>query len=138
MKQHLPPSTVANVVVAIAPREDRTANDDLWDMYLINLRDEPMVNVLITSQGYGIIDGSDKTTTVLRHFHPKLAPGEVARIEPVQPALFGITNEYWVSFNDGSEDGPMLDRKYIFRAGTLGENKLVEVPGMGRMGVYLR
>ena len=138
MKQHLQQVAVTDVVVAIAPREQSTGPDDLWDMYLINLRERPLANVLVTSQGYGVIDGANKSTTVLRHFHPELAPGQAARIEPVQPALFGITNEYWVSFNDGGEDGPMLDRKYIFRAGTLGPDKLVNVPGLERPGIFLR
>ena len=88
MKKDIATPEVTDVSVAVVPRED--AGEELWDIYLINEGDEPLENVLVTSQGYGSIDGVDKTTTVLRHFHQNLGPNDAIRIEPIQPALFGI------------------------------------------------
>ena len=67
MKKDIATPEVTDVSVAVVPRQE--AGEELWDIYLINEGDEPLENVLVTSQGYGSIDGVDKTTTVLRHFH---------------------------------------------------------------------
>ncbi|WP_116105196.1 hypothetical protein [Lewinella sp. IMCC34191] len=132
MKEDIATPEVTDVSVAVVPRQD--AGEELWDIYLINEGNEALENVLITSQGYGSIDGVDKTTTVLRHFHQTLPPGEAAKIEPIQPALFGINNEYWVSFNRGEH---MLDKRYLFKAGTISEDALRTLPVLDRPGVSM-
>ncbi|MCP9235518.1 hypothetical protein [Lewinella sp. JB7] len=133
MKKDISPPEVTDVAVAVIPRQD--AGEELWDTYLINLRDEPLENILITSQGYGSVEGVDKTTTVLRHFHQQLPAGDSIKIEPIQPSLFGITNEYWVSFNS---NGQMLDKRYVFKANTIRREALSEVPVVARPGIVLQ
>ena len=133
MKKDIAIPEVTDVAIAVVPR--KAASEDLWDIYLINLRDTPLENILITSQGYGSIDGVDKTTTVLRHFHQSLAAGEALKIEPIQSELFDITNEYWVSFNDGEH---MLDKRYTFAAGTISRETLATLPVLDRPGVMMK
>jgi hypothetical protein len=133
MKSDISTPEVTDVAVAVVPRQE--SEEDLWDIYLINLREEPLENVLITSQGYGSIDGVDKTTTVLRHFHQELGAKQALRIEPIQPSLFGITNEYWVSFNS---NGHMLDKRYTFPAGTISEQALEPLPVIDRPGIAMQ
>ena len=130
MKNDISPPAVTDVAVAVVPRQEGA--EELWDIYLINLRTTPLENVLVTSQGYGSVDGVNKTTTVLRHFHQTLPPQEAVKIEPIQPSLFGISNEYWVSFNDGEH---MLDKRYVFAPDTIGEESLTELPVLDRPGV---
>ena len=130
MKKDISPPAVTDVAVAVVPRQEDA--EELWDIYLINLRTTPLENVLVTSQGYGSVDGVDKTTTVLRHFHQTLPPREAVKIEPIQPNLFEISNEYWVSFNDGEH---MLDKRYVFAPGSIGEEALTELPVLDRPGV---
>lgn len=96
-------------IAAIPPNEP--SSDSLWNIYLTNEGDVPMENVIVASKGYGVIDGRDKTTTVLRYFFQRIDPGARVLVEPIQPALFAICNEYWVSFNLGED---MLDRRFIF------------------------
>lgn len=133
MKQDIVTPAVTNVIVAVAPRDTNTS-EDLWDIYVINLRKSPMENVLITSQGYGQLDGKDKTTTVLRHFHQSIAPGTFLKVEPIQRELFGIQNEYWISFNDQEQ---MLDKRFVFKAGQISEAAFKQVPVLGRPGVMI-
>ncbi len=130
MKKDIATPEVTDVAVAAAPRQEN--GEELWDIYLINLGDEPLENVLITSQGYGNIDGVDKTTTVLRYFHQSVNGRAALKVEPIQPALFGITNEYWVSFNSGDH---MLDKRYRFPAGTISREALEDVAVLGRPAV---
>lgn len=131
MKQDITVPTVTGVLVAAVPR-DGQFDEDIWDIYVINERDTPMDTVLITSQGYGSIDGRNKTTTVLRHFHQLLAPKSFVKVEPIQRELFGIQNEYWISFNDGQQ---MLDKRFIFEAGTIREEAMISVPVLNKAGV---
>jgi hypothetical protein len=134
MKEDIITPEVSDVIVAVAPRQGGAA-EDLWDIYVINLREDPMENVLITSQGYGELNGKDKTTTVLRHFHQSIAPGAYLKVEPIQRVLFDIQNEYWISFND---QGEMLDKRFIFKAGQISEAAFETVPVLGRPGVMVR
>ncbi|THH41852.1 hypothetical protein [Neolewinella litorea] len=133
MKKDIATPEVTDVAVAAVPRQE--AGEELWDIYLINLRQEPMENILVTSQGYGSIDGVDKTTTVLRHFHQKLDARDSIKLEPIQPTLFAITNEYWISFNNGKH---MLDKRFTFPAGTISEAALTELPVLDRPGVIMQ
>jgi len=134
MKADIISPEVTNVVVAVVPRDNKTS-EDLWDVYVVNLREEPMENVLITSQGYGEIDGSDKTTTVLRHFHQRILPGGYLKIEPIQRELFGLKNEYWISFNDADL---MLDKRYVFASGQISADNLEAVPGLDKLGIFVQ
>lgn len=131
MKQDILVPTVTDVLVAAAPR-DGQFDEEIWDIYIINQRDTPMDNVLITSQGYGSVGGRDKTTTVLRHFHQKLDAQSFIKIEPIQNTLFGIKNEYWISFNDGEQ---MLDKRFVFAAGEINEAAMITVPVLNKAGV---
>ena len=134
MKQDIITPIVKDVIIAVVPRLNDTEKE-LWDTYIVNLRAEPMESVLITSQGYGEINGSDKTTTVLRHFHQVIAPNSFLKVEPIQRELFSLKNEYWISFNDGSE---MLDKRYVFEAGQISVEALEDVPVLDRPGVIKR
>lgn len=133
MKQDIIVPEVKDVIVAAVPRSGKF-DEEIWDIHVINLRQEPMDNVLITSQGYGTIDGRDKTTTVLRHFHQQVAPQSSVIIEPIQRELFGIKNEYWVSFN---ADGQMLDKRFIFNAGDINQEAMQTIPVLGVTGVMV-
>ena len=138
MKQDILVPEVQDVIVAVVPRpvEATSAGEaDLWDIYVINQREDSMDNVLITSQGYGSIDGRDKTTTVLRHFHQTVGAGEAVKVEPIEAELFGLKNEYWISFNSGNQ---MLDKKFVFKPGTISSESLETVPVLERPGVMIR
>ena len=133
MKQDILVPQVKDVIVAAVPR-DGDFNEELWDIHVINLRSEPMDNVLITSQGYGMVDGRDKTTTVLRHFHQQLDAKSSVAVEPIQRELFGIQNEYWISFNS---EGNMLDKRFIFEPGDINPDAMENIPVLNKQGVMV-
>ena len=134
MKTDIIVPTVEDVIVAAVPRT-ADGQEELWDIYVINQRGTVLDNLLITSQGYGLVDGQDMSTTVLRHFHQRLDTAGYLKIEPIQTSLFGITNEYWISFNDGEV---MMDKKFIFAPNTISTSALVQVPVINKQGVMLR
>lgn len=124
---------VENLALAIVPPED--ANEELWDVLLINLEEEAIINVLVVSKGYGEMEGEKRITATMRYFLEQVGPLSVIKIEPIQPAVFQLANEYWVSF---SFAGQMYDKKYVFVKGSIDEQHFTMIPFVGRKGVMIR
>ncbi len=135
MKKDIPQYKVEDVAIAIVPRENETEEQQLWDTYLVNLKDEPISSVLINSKGYGKVEGEKVRTTVLRHFFEEIQPLSCVQIEPIQSKLFSLTNEYWVSF---VFEDYMYDKKYVFVKGSISEMNFTKIPFINRKGVMIR
>jgi hypothetical protein len=136
MKKDIPQLKVEEMAIAIVPREDFSVNEeDLWDVYILNLREAPIQNVLVSSKGYGEVEGEPMKTTTLRHFFEEIGAEQMVQIEPIQSKLFKIANEYWVSF---SFEGHMYDKKYVFVRGSIDEKNFTKIPFINREGVMIR
>lgn len=135
MMKDIPNLKVEDIAIAVAPRPAKGMEEELWDSYLINLKEEPISNVLVNSRGYGEMDGEKMKTTVLRHFFEEIGPLEVVKIEPIQRKLFSLTNEYWISF---THDGHMYDKKYVFVKGSIQEENFTTIPFINLKGVMIR
>lgn len=135
MMKDIPNLKVEDIAIAIVPRAEGALDEELWDTYLINLKEDAITNVLVNSRGYGEIDGEKMRTTILRHFFERVGPLEVVQIEPIQTKLFGLTNEYWVSF---VHDDYMYDKKYVFVNGSITEDHFTTIPFIRRRGVMIR
>lgn len=136
MLKDIPILKVEDLAIAIVPRlEHEEDHEDFWDTYLLNFKEEPIHSVLINSRGYGVIDGEQRRTTTLRYFWETIGPLEVVKIEPVQKAVLGVANEYWVSF---SFRDYLYDKKYVFVPGSLDAMNFTEIPFLNRKGVMIR
>lgn len=135
MREELKGPVVENVKVVIVPETNEEGGTQHY-VYLLNLRDDIMEGIIITSKGYGInVDTGEKiTTSTLRHSLEVLLPDEAAKIEPIMEEVFGLTNEYWVSF--WVED-VMYDKKFIFLPETIKESNMTEIPKLGRKGIVV-
>ena len=131
MKKDIPNLKVEDLAIAVVPRN----GEELWDTYILNLRDDRISDVLINSHGYGKINGSDYKTTTLRHFFEEIGPLQIKQIEPIQTKLFQLTNEYWVSFR---YDGYMYDKKYVLVKGSIDQIHFTPIPFLDRRGVMIR
>ena len=131
MKKDIPNLKVHDLAIAVVPR----IGEELWDTYILNLKEEPITDVFINSQGYGKINGEDFKTTTLRHFFEEIGPLQILKIEPIQTALFQLTTEYWVSFR---YHGHMYDKKYIFVKGAIDELHFTPIPFINKKGVMIR
>ena len=103
-----------------------------WKVYLLNRTDNSLETVMITSKGYGLKDGKEQKTSVLRHMMPKIESGEYALVEPIAEEVFHLNNEYWVSFYI---DGQLYDKKYIFVPETIIKENLSFIPELKLQGV---
>lgn len=136
MKKDIPFRKVEGLALVIAPRmiyEDD--NDMFWDVFLLNLRDDEIQDVLVNSKGYGELEGEEVKTSQFRFYFEKVKSKTAVPVEQIQKEMFQLTNEYWVSFK---HDGYMYDKKYIFVKGSLDKMNLTTIPLIGKKGVMIK
>lgn len=132
MKKDIPFLPVEGVCIAVS-RYIESAEEINWKVFLINRNSYTIENVFIRSKGYGVNEeGEKQETSTLRHHIPLVAPGEYALIEPIDPTVFHLNNEYWVSY---FVDNQVYDKKFIFVPDTIVESNLIFIPQINMEGV---
>lgn len=134
MKADLPENTVEDIAMAVVLMGE-TPEVKSWTVYLVNLKNEPITNVLISSKGYGEKDGKLVKTSVLRHFVGDLEANSFTGVEAIDPEVFGLTNEYWLSYYIGST---IYDKKFIFLPESIIDSNLIKIPLVNRPGVMIK
>jgi hypothetical protein len=134
MKKDLPDNIVEDVAIAVALMSE-TPEVKNWTVYLVNLKNEPITNVLITSKGYGEKDGKEVKTSLLRHFIGDVDAQAYAGVEAIDPAVFGLTNEYWLSYYIGNT---IYDKKFIFLPESIVDGNLIRIPVLNKPGVMIK
>ena len=115
--------------------KETDGQEPAWGVYLINEKDTLLTNVLVSSRGYGEVDGQEVKTSQLRHFLEDVEATSFKKVEVVVPEVFGLTNQYLLSFYI---NGVIFDKKYIFLAESIIEDNLVNIPIINRPGVLIR
>ena len=133
MKADLPNNVVEDVAIAVVLMGE-TPEVKNWTVYIVNLKNTPITNVMITSKGYGEKDGKPVKTSLLRHFIGDLAPNSFAGVEAIDTQVFGLTNEYWLSYYI---DGHLYDKKFIFLPESIVESNLIRIPVVNKPGVMI-
>jgi hypothetical protein len=135
MKAELLGPKVENVGVAVIQSINEEREKE-YTVYLISLRDDIMEGIIVASTGYGenTVTGEKIKTSTLRHGIEVLLPNEIAKIEPIMPDVFGLSNEYWVSF--WVED-VLYDKRFVFPAESLIEENFNYLDVFKRKGVLL-
>jgi hypothetical protein len=135
MKEGLLGPKVEKVGIAVVEDID-DQNEIMYYVYLVNLREDIMEGIIVTSVGYGenANTGERIKTSTLRHSLEVLLPNEVAKIEPIMPEVFGLANEYWISF--WVED-QLYDKKFVFLPETINPKKMKELSQFGKKGVMI-
>ena len=134
MLKDIPKLEVENLAVAIV-RELNEESEPIWNAYVINLYDQQIHNVLVSSKGYGSFEGREVKTSVLRHLIGNIDAQDYAKIEPIMDNLFGLSNEFWVSFYIGKN---IYDKKYVFLPETIKEENFILIPYINKKGVMIK
>jgi hypothetical protein len=130
MKKDIDFHPVTGVKLAIAKKENATGTE--WAVYIINLNLIELKTVMITSKGYGELNGEQKKTSTLRHLIEELGPQSIAKIESIDPAVFSLTNEFWVSYFIMDQ---IFDKKFIFTSGSFDPGFISFIPEIGLEGI---
>ena len=126
---------VVDKIIIAAVKEENPKSETDWNVYLVNMYEVKIENVLVSSKGYGIHNGENVQTSVLRHMIGEIEPKQSAKIEPIIKDVFGLNNEYWVSFYIGKE---IYDKKFIFLPESISEEHFTMIPHVNKRGVMIR
>ena len=129
MKKDIPIRPVRDIGIAIVP-----TNQDIWDVYLLNLKNEPLRHTLINSRGYGELKGEKVETACMRYYYEEIGAGKAIQLELINNELIQLANEYWLSF---MFDDYMFDKKYVFVKGSISEDYLTKIPLLNTTGVLI-
>jgi hypothetical protein len=135
MKDSIKGPKVENVFIA-AVQEPGKDGTDVFNIYIINKKNKTIEGVLVSSVGYLINkkNGEKTQTSMLRHSLETIDPASFKKIEPIMENVFGLNNEYWVSF---WIDNIMYDKKFIFLPETIKEENFTEIPVIRKKGVLI-
>lgn len=98
---------VEGVSVAIGREKNVIADDYDYSVFVINENDVALENVIVNSSGYG----EDKKTSTLRHYIERLDAHSAMKVELIQPELFELVNQFWISYYIGRK---IYDKKFLF------------------------
>jgi len=133
MKKDIHIPKVEDIGVAII--KDLEQEEEIWNVYLINYKKEPIKNVLISSKGYGTLDKKKVTTSTLRHFFEEIKGRSHVLIEPISEEVFGLSNEYFVTFY---VEGVIHDKKFIFVPDAIKKEHFTNVKIIEKDGVLIK
>lgn len=133
MKKDIAIPAVKDIALAVVKEVDE-ADQEAWYVYIINLKNKSITDVIINSKGYGVIDEEQIKTSTLRHYFAEIPAQTAVRIEVIMENVFGLNNEFWVSFYIGKQ---IYDKKYVFLPETIAEGNFTHVPVLEKRGVMI-
>lgn len=134
MREDIEIKPVEGVAVAITKEKDHTV-EDKWTVYLLNENNVQIENVIVSSKGYGQKDGQKQETSILRHVFEKVEPNHFVQVELIDPSVFHLTNQYWVSYYI---DGHIYDKKFIFVPEAITDQHITHIPLLELEGILHR
>jgi hypothetical protein len=136
VKQDISFDQVEGVSVAIVPADDNALTPDgqpLWQVYLLNHNDFPLTNVIVNANGYGQqSDGEKVRTSTLRYVFEEVPAHTAVPVEPIDPGLFHLNNQYWVSYYHGPQ---IFDKKFIFVPDSIVPDNFTSIALLDRVGI---
>jgi hypothetical protein len=133
MKKDILQPVVEGISIAVVLESEDPVSRH-WNVYLVNHRTEKIENVLVSSKGYGTKDGKEVKTSTLRHSMGSLEGQSFSTIEAIDEQVFGLTNEYWLSFYIGTQ---LYDKKFIFLPESIIDSNLIRIPLVNKPGVMI-
>jgi hypothetical protein len=135
MKKDIIIPTVENVFVAAVQEWSDDFMEKVWYIYLVNDSDFNLDGVMVVSKAFGTIDGEMKKTSLLRHAFVEIPPVSVVKVEMLEKSVTTLNNEFMVTFFIGNT---LYDKKFIFKANSISEKNVEEVPILFVDGVIVR
>jgi len=135
MKKDITIPEVENVFLAAVQEWSDDFMEKVWYAYLVNDSDFKLDGVMVVSKAFGTLDGEMKKTSLLRHAFVEIPAVSVVKVEMLEKSVLALNNEFMVTFFIGNT---LYDRKYIFKANSINEAAVEEVPILFVDGVIVR
>ena len=101
----------------------------------MNDSDFQLDGVMLVSKAFGTLNGEMKKTSLLRHAFVAIPPVSVVKVEMIEKSVLALNNEFMVTFFIGNT---LYDKKYVFKANSITENAVEEVPILFVDGVIVK
>lgn len=135
MKSDITIPQVENVFLAAVQEWSDDFMEKVWYIYLVNDSDFDLDSVMVVSKAFGTINGEMKKTSLLRHAFMQVPAVSVVKVEMVEKSVLALNNEFMVTYFIGNT---LYDKKYIFKAHSIHEDFMEEVPILFVDGVIVR
>ena len=135
MKKDIIIPVVENVFIAAVQEWSDDFMEKVWYAYLVNDSDFNLEGVMVVSKAFGTIDGEMKKTSLLRHAFVEIPAVSVVKIEMIEKSVLTLNNEFMVTY---FIDGTLYDKKFIYKANSINETEMEEVPILFVDGVIVR
>nr|WP_315155530.1 hypothetical protein [uncultured Flavobacterium sp.] len=135
MKKDIIIPLVENVFIAAVQEWSDDFMEKVWYAYLVNDSDFNLEGVMVVSKAFGTIDGEMKKTSLLRHAFVEIPAVSVVKIEMIEKSVLTLNNEFMVTY---FIEGRLYDKKFIFKANSIDETEMEEVPILFVDGVIVR
>ena len=135
MKKDITIPEVENVFIAAVQEWSDDFMEKVWYIYLVNDSDFNLDGVMVVSKAFGTIDGEMKKTSLLRHAFVEIPSVSVVKVEMLEKSVTTLNNEFMVTFFIGNT---LYDKKFIFKANSISEKNVEEVPILFVDGVIVR
>ena len=135
MKKDITIPEVENVFFAAVQEWSDDFMEKVWYAYLVNDSDFLIESVMVVSKAFGSIDGEMKKTSLLRHAFVAVPAVSVVKVEMIEKSVLALNNEFMLTF---FMDGKLYDKKFIFKASSINETEVEEVPILFVDGVIVR
>ena len=135
MKKDIIIPTVENVFLAAVQEWNDDFMEKVWYVHLVNDSDYDLEGIMVVSKAFGTIDGEMKKTSLLRHAFVAVPAVSVVKVELLEKSVLALNNEFMVTFFIGNT---LYDKKYIFKANSINETAVEEVPILFVDGVIVR
>lgn len=135
MKKDISIPVVENVFIAAVQEWSDDFMEKVWYAYLVNDSDYNLDGVMVVSKAFGTIDGEMKKTSLLRHAFLEVPAVSVKKLEMIDKSVLVLNNEFMVTYFIGEK---LFDKKFIFKANSINETEVEEVPILFVDGVIIR
>ena len=135
MKKDIVIPEVENVFFAAVQEWSDDFMEKVWYAYLVNDSDYLIESVMVVSKAFGTIDGEMKKTSLLRHAFIEVPAVSVVKVEMIEKSVLALNNEFMLTF---FMDGKLYDKKFIFKANSINEKEVEEVPILFIDGVMVK
>lgn len=135
MKKDIIIPEVENVFFAAVQEWSDDFMEKVWYAYLVNDSDFLIESVMVVSKAFGTIDGEMKKTSLLRHAFSEIPAVSVVKVEMIEKSVLALNNEFMLTF---FMDGKLYDKKFVFKANSINETEVEEVPILFVNGVIVR
>lgn len=134
MKKDIIIPQVENVYIAAVQEWNDDFMQKTWYAYLINDSDFTLEGAMVVSSASGMIDGEPRKTSMLRHAFVEIPPVSVVKIELIEDSVLVLDNQFMVTY---FIDNKLYDKTYTFKAHSIHEDYVSEVPILFKDGIMI-